>query len=329
MKKINLLVMVVAGVFTVACNGGGSSGSGGGGNTVDACANGAATCGAPSAVTAYSQPIQSGGNLLSTTGIYVSAGSTTVPIPFTVNGITQDTVVTFTVAQSTSTTNKLKNSTVLPTLSSDSCTFNAASPQPCSLNMDFSGVSNGAYTITPSVGGQSMSPITITSMAASSFTLPLGTYSVSVPTFTIVLNDTGFERCYANYDFPVQTMVNTLTGVYTCIADFAQCIQVDIPGTNTLSRFPEVNLPSNIFNVPASNMSPAYSSYFTNSGWNNNVFSTTQSISPVQCSGVFVNQEWTLQSSSTILPYPIANQNTSNTKNVNKINVGLFGEFTH
>lgn len=182
MKKINLLAVVVAGAFAAACNGGGSSNNSGsgGGSTSDACANGAATCGAPAAPVAYNQPIQSGGSLLSTTGLYVSTGSTDVPLPFEVNNITQETVVTFTIAQSSASTstNKLQAS-VLPVLSSNSCTFNAASPQVCNLTVNFTGASNGTYNITPSVAGQAMVPVTITSMNGSSFTLPDGTYTTT------------------------------------------------------------------------------------------------------------------------------------------------------
>ncbi len=224
MKKINLLAVLVAGVFAVACNSGSSNG--GGSTTTDACSDGASTCGAPAAPVAYNQPIQSGGSLLSTTGLYVSTGSIDVPLPFEVNGITQDTVVTFTVAASLS-TNTLQAS-VLPVLSSSSCTFNVASPQVCNLTVNFTGASNGAYAITPSVGGQAMAPVTITSMNGSSFTLPDGTYTTSeyssgidcVPIphsqQMIVSNNqlcsTDYQFCQPNAPFPTPNGPNPFAG---------------------------------------------------------------------------------------------------------------------
>ena len=305
MKKINLLAVLVAGVFVAACNGGGSSNNsgGGGGGTSDACANGATTCGAPAASATYNQPIQSGGSLLSTTDLYVSTGSTDIPLSFSVSNITQDTVVTFTVAPlSTSTSmNKLQDATALPILSSDFCTFNAASPQACNLNANFLGASNGVYTITPSVGGQAMPPITITSMAASSFTLPLGTYSYAGQSLGVVSNSPGvIDHCYVS-DVPQGTVfVNNSTGGYFCGNN--QCF----PATGIVehTRFPTVSLPSGVINVPATVDLPAYSQYLTNAGWNNNVFSSTYSNSPAQCSGLFATSTMTLQSSSTVLPYP-------------------------
>ena len=305
MKKINLLAVLVAGVFVAACNGGGSSNNsgGGGGGTSDACANGATTCGAPAASATYNQPIQSGGSLLSTTDLYVSTGSTDIPLSFSVSNITQDTVVTFTVAPlSTSTSmNKLQDATALPILSSDFCTFNAASPQACNLNANFLGASNGVYTITPSVGGQAMPPITITSMAASSFTLPLGTYSYAGQSLGVVSNSPGvIDHCYVS-DVPQGTIfVNNSTGGYFCGNN--QCF----PATGIVehTRFPTVSLPSGVINVPATVDLPAYSQYLTNAGWNNNVFSSTYSNSPAQCSGLFATSTMTLQSSSTVLPYP-------------------------
>ena len=300
MKKINLLAVVVAGVFAVACNGGSSSG--GGSTTTDACSNGAATCGAPAAPVTYNQQIQSGGSLLSTTDLYVSTGSTDIPLSFSVSNITQDTVVTFTVAQSSTSasTNKLQANT-LPVLSSNSCTFNAASSQACNLNANFLGTSNGVYTITPSIGGQAMTPITITSMAASSFTLPLGTYSYAGQLLGVVSNSPGvIDHCYVS-DVPQGTIfVNNSTGGFFCGNN--QCF----PATGIVehTRFPTVSLPSGVINVPATVDLPAYSQYLTNAGWNNNVFSSTYSNSPAQCSGLFATSTMTLQSSSTVLPYP-------------------------
>ena len=113
MKKINLLAVVVAGVFAVACNGGGSSNNsgGGGGSTSDACANGAATCGAPagSVPTVYSQVITPltlnssslnnatlDGTLSSTTGLYLSSAES-YPLTFAVTGNTVDITVNFTI----------------------------------------------------------------------------------------------------------------------------------------------------------------------------------------------------------------------------------------
>ena len=337
MKKINLLAVVVAGVFAVACNGGSSSG---GSSTPeptptptptvtptptptpsDDCSNGAADCGAPAAPVAYNQPIQSGGSLLSTTGLYVSTGSTDVPLPFEVNGITQDTVVTFTVAPSlaSTSTNKLQTS-VLPVLSSNSCTFNAASPQVCNLNVNFAGTSNGVYTITPSIGGQAMTQITVTSMASSSFTLPLGTYVLAGKLLEVGSSAGVIDSC-GIWDIPNGWIfVNTLTGGYVCLDN--ECAHAS--GISVAqNRYPTVTLPSDMVNETA--FTPSYTTYLSNGGWNNNVFTQTQSKSLTQCSGLFATSTMTFQSSSTTPPYPVVNQTTLKTKSIDKTMTSLLG----
>ncbi|MBX9890426.1 MAG: hypothetical protein K2X94_04105 [Amoebophilaceae bacterium] len=335
MKKINLLAVVVAGVFAVACNGGSSSG---GSSTPeptptptptvtptptptpsDDCSNGAATCGAPAAPVAYNQLIQSGGSLLSTTGLYVSTGSTDVPLPFEVSNITQDVVVTFTVAQSSASTNKLQ-ANALPVLSSNSCTFNVASPEACNLNVNFAGASNGVYTITPSIGGQAMPPITITSMAASSFTLPLGTYVLAGKLLEVGSSAGVIDRC-GIWDIPNGWIfVNTLTGGYVCLDNECAHASGIIVAQN---RYPTVTLPSDAVNETAYTQS--YTTYLSNGGWNNNVFTQTQSNSLAQCNGLFATSTMTFQSSSTTPPYPVVNQTTLKTKSTDKTMTSLLG----
>jgi len=161
MKKINLLAVVVAGVFAVACNGGGSSNNSGsgGGSTSDACANGAATCGAPagSVPTVYSQVITPltlnssslskaplDGTLSSTTNLYLSSAES-YPLTFSVTGNTVDITVDFTIVADDA---NIPVGSKLPTMTPYRCVFTAALPHTqCKLNLTLGDAPVGKYKV--------------------------------------------------------------------------------------------------------------------------------------------------------------------------------------
>ena len=121
-------------------------------------------------------------------------------------------------------------------------------------------------------------------------------------------------------------LINNLTGGYWCSNN--ECFPTS--GLMTQNRFPTVTLPSGVTNIPADlahNM-PAYTSYLSNEGWNNNVFLYTAAMSPSACRGLLATGTMTFQSSSTTPPYPVVSQTTLKTKSADKTMTNLFGGFT-
>ena len=168
MKKINLLAVLVVGVFAVACNGGGSSnnsggGGGGGDNTPQP--------------TTYTAAIPSGGTLTSVNNLYLASSTTNAPLTFGATNLTTDTTVNFTVQTNSTSSSKLQTNGTVPTLSPSSCTFTATNPQPCTITMNSSSASAGSYSVVPSVGASNMTALSVTTQVASYVTLPDGNYT--------------------------------------------------------------------------------------------------------------------------------------------------------
>ncbi len=327
MKKINLLAIIVAGVFTVACNGGGS-GSSGGGNTVDACANGAATCGAPSsaesvekviplnalpvvglkALTTANEPI-----IKSATNLYLSNQESTF-ITFSVesNGITQPFIMDFSIRAKF-------NTNVLPEFvattsagqNANQCKFPADvnGSYVCTLTISPNNAPAGAYEIIGTIenGNQPFEINVVTNyQAPTSVVLPFGTY---LNNSTVVDRDTfgpdGIWGCYTpklvnvqTYD-PGETFVVTPNGSYNCrptsLYDGAACYG---PSTGTLTATP---LPSFV------EYHEGKPSYNFNGMWQNNTLSFDYLDSSDTClgSGLIPTIRLTYINSSQNIPYPI------------------------
>ena len=338
MKKINLLAVVVAGVFAVACNGGGSSNNSGsgGGSTSDACANGAATCGAPagSVPTVYSQVItpltlnssslskaQLDGTLSSTTNLYLSSAES-YPLIFTVTGNTVDITVDFTIVADDA---NIPAGSPLPTMTPHQCVFTVANPAACNLSITLGDAPVGKYKVIPHViGATEFAGVEMNFQAPTQFTLPLGTYLMGGQTLSYGSDSSGEITDCRVYNYPEGgLLVNTLTGGYFCLNN--ECFPTS--GLMTQNRFPTVTLPSDVTNIPADlahNM-PARIQYLSNAGWNNNVFLSTEAMSPSACRGLLATGTMTLQSSSTTPPYPVVVPTTLKTKSADKTITSLLG----
>lgn len=174
MKKLSVLLMSICGATALVACGSGSSSSGGGGGIADT-----------PQPTKYSESIPTGGTLISLNNLYLATDATDAPLSFGVESITADTTVSFTVQANNSTSSGKLQATTMPTLSPDSCTFDAANPQPCTININASGVPAESYIIVPIVGVGAMPPISVTTQSASSVTLPNGEYTAQIiGTFT-------------------------------------------------------------------------------------------------------------------------------------------------
>lgn len=330
MKKINLLASIVAGVFVVACNGGG--GSSGGSSTPtptpnptitptpsDACANGAATCGAPvgSVPTVYSQTISPAasnsllaattldGTLTSTAGLYLSS-TESYPLTFTVKGNTVDITVNFTIVADDA---NIPVGSKLPTMTPQQCIFTVVNPAPCNLNITLNGAPVGKYKVIPHIDGATeFAGVEMNFQLPTQFTLPLGTYSMGGQSFTYSSAQGVVDRCSV-YSIPENeyTLVNTVNGMYACINSslYSGCSKAK----NDTEGFKPVNLPS-FTNYNDDGSFPAHYSYTTNANWNGSVFLYTYSLSYSACNGLSATQSYTFQSSSTILPYPIIGSST-------------------
>ena len=175
MKKLTLLILGAASLGMVACNGGGSSSSGGSGG------GGSANTPQPEV---YNAQIPEGGQLVSTTNLYLSTSSSEIPLQFGVENLTSDVTVKFTVqAGSNASNSSLKNvknvtNQSLPSISPQECVFSLINPQPCTITMNASVAPAGNYSIVPSTT-TTLTPITITTVAQSSFTFPDGNYTTS------------------------------------------------------------------------------------------------------------------------------------------------------
>ena len=339
MKKINLLAVVVAGAFAVACNGGGSSNNsgGGGGSTSDACSNGAATCGAPagSVPTVYSQAITPrvllgsslttatlDGTLSSTTNLYLSSAES-YPLTFTVTGNTVDITVDFTIVADDA---NIPAGSKLPTMTPQQCVFTVANPAACNLSVTLNGAPAGKYKVIPSVtGATEFAGVEMNFQAPTQFTLPLGTYILAGKDLWVGSSGAGvIDSCHID-DMPIGWLfVNSSTGGYVCLNN--ECVHA--AGVLAQNRYPTITLPYYVSNSPATISFPSYNRYLSNLGWSNNVFTQTQSASPIQCSGLFATSTMTFQSSSTTPPYPVVNQTTLKTKIADKTIASLLGGFT-
>lgn len=337
MKKINLLAVLVAGVFVAACNGGGSSNNSGG-STSDACANGAATCGAPagSVPTVYSQAITPrvllgsslttatlDGTLSSTTNLYLSSAES-YPLTFTVTGNTVDITVDFTIVADDA---NIPVGSPLPTMTPQQCVFTVANPAACNLSITLGDAPVGKYKVIPNViGATEFAGVEMNFQAPTQLTLPLGTYSMGGQTLSYGSDSSGEITDCSVYDYPADMiLINNLTGGYWCSNN--KCYHTS--GIMEQNRFPTVTLPSDVTNIPADlahNM-PAYTSYLSNEGWNNNIFLSTSAMSPGACRGLLATSTMTFQSSSTTPPYPVVVPTTLKTKSADKTMTSLLGGF--
>ncbi|MBX9890424.1 MAG: hypothetical protein K2X94_04095 [Amoebophilaceae bacterium] len=353
MKKINLLAVVVAGAFAVACNGGSSSGGSSAPTPTptptitptptptpsDACSNGAATCGAPagSVPTVYSQAITPrvllgsslttatfDGTLSSTTNLYLSSAES-YPLIFTVTGNTVDITVDFTIVADDA---NIPAGSPLPTMTPHQCVFTVANPAACNLSITLGDAPVGKYKVIPHViGATEFAGVEMNFQAPTQFTLPLGTYLMGGQSFMYGTSGQGVIDSCSVYSIPANeyTVVNTVNGVYACINNsyVSGCSKAsNDTGAKTFS------LPSATIYTPDDGNFPAHYSYMTNANWNGSTFLYTDSLSYSACNGLLSTQSLTFQSSSTILPYPVVNQTALKIKNVYNTMTSLLGGFT-
>ena len=349
MKKINLLAVLVAGVFAVACNGGSSSG-GGSSNTSDACANGAATCGALSsaesvekviplnalpvvgltALTGTNEPI-----IKSTTNLYLSnQESAFVTFSVESNGVTQPFIMDFNIRAKFETTLLPKFvATTSAGQNANQCKFpaNVNGSYVCTLTISPNNAPAGAYEIIGTIvnGNQPFEINVVTNyQEPTSFTLPLGTYSLKGTTIGYLPNATPPLCFLAPYIENLQ-YINTASGGYFCSKDgnnFRFCGTARAPMNET--RLPTISLPSYFSNdIAFIDLPQKTSGYMTNVGWNNNIFSMNTRLDVPLCAGLEASSTWTFQSSSTTPPYPVVNQTTLKTKIADKTMTSLFGGF--
>ena len=338
MKKINLLAVLVAGVFVAACNGGGSSNNsdGGGGSTSDACANGAATCGAPagSVPTVYLQAITPRvslgsslttatlyGTLSSTTNLYLSSAES-YPLTFTVTGNTVNITVDFTIVADDA---NITVGSKLPTMTPQQCVFTVDNPAQCNLSITLNGSPVGKYKVIPHVtGATEFAGVEINFQAPTQLTLPLGTYTAVGdfvhPVFRSNADGSGMvlwfcdlvEHPSKNGSIVNPIIVNTMNGAYWC-GDYlkpdntreTRCFNKVSP--NNTSRYPTMNLPSSTsIYTPGPGAASANLNY-TNSRWENNSLTRDETLSYPACNGLIGTMKWTLISKSTNIPGPIEN----------------------
>lgn len=309
MKKISVLLMsLISATVLVACNSGGGSNGGGGGDSSAGCANGATSCGASAAVTAYSQTLSNGATLIGTSNVSVNAGTQDVPITFKVNGLTgaESANISFVTNNGSLSANPSHIFTVSESTFTVTLTTGNAS----------------SYTITPTEFGQnSLPPVTVNGIASTTFLLPTGRYLMSGTSlwYSSTAGDCGLDDM-TGLNLQV---VNTSSGVYICFKDSNSgvlgCQLSNVAPTNT-SRFPELTMPSG----SKFNQDFNLTSYYSNAYWSNNAFSTNNSVD--FCPYVD-NEVLTYQTSSTVLPYPIFPSNQATVKSLfgSQKHVNLFG----
>lgn len=117
----------------------------------------------------YSDLLPNGGQLVSTSGLYLASNSESSILNFSATDITSPVIVNFSISSASSLTG------VLPTLSPSSCTLTINNPS-CNLNLNLVGSAVGRYLVTPSVGVINLTPVQLTSQIASSVFLPKGRY---------------------------------------------------------------------------------------------------------------------------------------------------------
>lgn len=224
MKKISVLLMSFFGVTAlVACNSGSSSSP-------------SNTGGDPTTIPApeqYKASLPAGGELISTTNLYLSTNSSEIPLQFGVKDITTDVIVKFTVeTNSNINSNSLKggSSALVPTISPRECVFKSINPQPCTITVNASVAPVGNYRVVPSTA-KDLAPIMITTMTQSSFTLPNGAYttseyivsgiscqiteasgSLAVSNGEICFNYDGHIGCQNNHPIPIPSGSNPFDG---------------------------------------------------------------------------------------------------------------------
>lgn len=216
MRKNNLLISVLVSTFIASCNSGGGTSSSNGGSSNNNI----------SQPQEYSAQLPSGGNLMATTNLYLSANSNNIPLQFGVQNLTADTTVTFTV-QPTNSNSASSQSASLPSISPTQCVFNVTNPQPCTIIIDTSVAPVGSYRLIPATT-ENLTPITFTTMTQASFTLPDGTYQSSEyrvnpncqlthinETYTVTggqLCSAVFGECQANQEIPIPSGNNPFKG---------------------------------------------------------------------------------------------------------------------
>jgi hypothetical protein len=258
MKKINLLAVVVAGVFAVACNGGGSSnnsggGGGGGDNTPQP--------------TTYTAVIPSGGTLTSVNNLYLASSTTNAPLTFGATNLTTDTTVNFTVQTNSTSSSKLQTNGTVPTLSPSSCTFTAISPQPCTITMNASAAPMGSYSVVPSAGASNMTALSVTTQVASYVTLPDGNYTYAY---------WGVQPGSCKLDAAVTTIQFTVQNSQICRTDTGEC------RLNKAFEIPSYQI--NIRN---------YDYTYWNGSWVNGVLSYYEHPMGPECPNLITPNTWT------------------------------------
>ena len=321
MKKINLLAVLVAGVFAVACNGGGSSGSGDGGNTngggsvpLTPCSSGTTSCGTPSgqvvekfeAVLPSASLPQSSSSLalndstvtiVSTTNLYLSSQESSYVTFQVIGNITQPFIMDFYI-QPDDASNQSKPKFIHTTStgqSNNQCRFpDNSGSKICTLSIDPNNAINGKYKILGQVNYNNQ-PFEINIVAnyfsPTVFDLPLGTYSASSsPAYR--QGGTGSECIQKPENY---ILVNVGSTIYSCGGSLGQSCY---SGSNV--QLLHLSMPSESFKLQ-------YSDYFlyvsrTNISWNNGVLFFNGVTS--DCPSFVESTSFVFQSSSTELPYP-------------------------
>lgn len=322
MKKINLLAVLVAGAFAVACNGGGSGSSGDGGNNsggggaspLTPCTSGTTSCGTPSgqvvekfeAVLPSASLPQSSSSLalndstvtiVSTTNLYLSSQESSYVTFQVIGNITQPFIMDFYI-QPDDASNQSKPKFIHTTStgqSNNQCRFpDNSGSQICTLSIDPNNAINGKYKILGQVNYNNQ-PFEINIVAnyfsPTVFDLPLGTYNRS---YTYAIAD----RCIQKQGRDI--LVNVGEKLYACESNYGG---TNVPACilGSQEQLLHMEMPSQSFALDHGFFYVYVSR--TNISWNNGVLFYNEVAS--DCPSSIESSSIVFQSSSTELPYPV------------------------
>ena len=324
MKKINLLAVVVAGVFVAACNGGGSGSSGDGGNNsggggaapLTPCTSGTTSCGTPSgqvvekfeAVLPSASLPQSSSSLalndstvtiVSTTNLYLSSQESSYVTFQVIGNITQPFIMDFYI-QPDDASNQSKPKFIHTTStgqSNNQCRFpDNSGSQICTLSIDPNNAINGKYKILGQVNYNNQ-PFEINIVAnyfsPTVFDLPLGTYNRS---YTYADKEDG---CIQKQGSDI--LVNVGEKLYACESNYYGGTNVPACILGSQEQLLHMEMPSQSFKLQYNLDQLVYYSR-SNISWNNGVLFYNEVTS--DCPSFIGSSSIVFQSSSTELPYP-------------------------